>query len=186
MARVILRGVTHDNMEHAKRFGAKFDHSNGLWYAEEPIHGELSNYINDAVLKNVISPEVPRCKECGSNMVLRERKYDNASFWGCTNFKCKHTQPYHDSSFQQLSDIIIEYQSEHDDTPHIAKKDEIPLVGQEIKQLYQMAVELLGHHSAVKWFVTPKIQLNYKKPNDIILTVEGRNMIKKLLLELYD
>lgn len=51
---------------------------------------------------------VPKCPVCGSMMILRFRKKDNAPFWGCPSFYkggCNGTRPINQRVFQEYNQL---------------------------------------------------------------------------------
>lgn len=166
---VYLDNLSSDSLEHAKRFGATYD-GKGRWYAVEPVHYELMNYIEKPAFR-MKQDDAPPCPYCGTAMKLRESKAGE-NFWGCSGYpKCTGTLPYgHDIQQTVFSKEKPEQTSSHDERMAFLK----------------YALTVLGSEQQLhKWLSVPKVGLGNMCPQQCLHDAAALKKMYEILNNLY-
>lgn len=187
--------VPRDAVEHAERFGAKFDSKNGSWFVVGPVPRELLNYV-PRPRNQRFQEAAPRCPLCGSPT----RKLVNSAgnpFWACvTYFKtgCPGVVDYLD-----YLDVVEPLAKVGKFLPKLAGSlfgpSESPPDNNEkaphpLKPRWQEVVQEAGtvigdDRQAVRWLYQPKVAFNYKTPLEMCGTEAGCDAVLKMLRDVW-
>lgn len=168
---VYLNNLTDDTLEHAKRFGARYD-GKGRWYAFEPVHSELINYIEKPAYR-MKQDDAPACPDCGNSMMLRESKKGH-NFWGCSSYPtCKGVLPY------DIAPVQVPQNTHHIQPKRLADK-------QARREFLTYALHVLGSEQALrKWLDVPKVGLNRRTPRQCLHDADALDKMYGILKTLY-
>lgn len=191
--------VSVDAQSHALRFGAKRDPQSGRWYAIDPVHRELLNYLSKEPNHRFMEV-APSCPRCGAPM----RKFNSKagrSFWGCVayfNSGCRGKIDYLDYLNEtvpvlKVGDFLPKLVGSlfspspltNGASGVLENKSPNPLRQRWI-ELVRQAFETLGsERKAILWLYESKISLRSKAPIEVLGTESGCERVQQLLLEVW-
>ena len=192
---ITILSVPSDAAEHAERFGAKHDATNGSWIVVGAVPRELLNYVPRP--KNQRFQETaPRCPLCGSPT----RRLINSAgnpFWACvTYFKtgCPGVVDYLDylDSVEPLAKVgkFLPKLAGSLFGPSEPPPDNNAKAPHPLKQRWQEVVQEAGavigdDNQAVRWLYQPKVAFNNKTPLEMCDTEAGCDAVLKMLRDVW-
>ncbi len=192
---IAILSVPPDAAEHAERFGAKHDSTNGFWFVVGSVPRELLNYVPRAKSQR-LQEIAPRCPLCGSPT----RKLVNSAgnpFWACvTYFKvgCPGVVDYLDyldaveplaTLGKYLPRVVGSFFGPSESPPDINEKASHPLKARWHEIVQEAATILGGDREAVRWLYEPKIAFNNKAPVQMCGTEAGCDAVLIMLRDVW-
>jgi hypothetical protein len=178
----------------ARRFGAKQDGS-GHWYVEGDAPPELMNMIVPLQVSERVVESAPPCPVCRSITVKRTRRTDGTLFWSCSRFRgnqpdsCKGAVDYGEYPTSQGTGLPTVVEALLGGNGTVARADPVhskapldPALRAEIDEIWRLAAqELRGPPAAKSWLDRPKVDLDNKRPVDVLSSFEGCLKVRKML-----
>lgn len=165
--------ITAATAEYAKRYGAKFNGENG-WHIVGEVPLELEEFVIESPRKRN-TPIKVKCPICGSQMQIKESRTGNL-FWGCMTFpRCRGTRRLDEVDEEGGAKRLVDIAKQNIEDKR--KDNDV-----EKAKVFAMALKVLGgEKNAERWFSTPKVGLNGKRPVDLWGTPEGRKLLVTML-----
>jgi hypothetical protein len=192
---IAILSVPPDAVEHAARFGAKYDSKNGSWYVVGPVPPELLNYVPRS--KNQRFQETaPRCPVCGSPTRKLVNRAGNP-FWACVTYfktRCPGVVDYPDyldamEPWAKVGEFLPKVAGSlfgppepppknNERTPHPLRP--------RWQEIVQEAWVVFGDpRVAERWLFYPKVAFNNKTPAEMCRTEAGCVAVLKLLRDVW-
>jgi ssDNA-binding Zn-finger/Zn-ribbon topoisomerase 1 len=192
MNKRIYLNITPAVAQFAHERGALFDETERAWYVEGDVHYELEEFLSIAPRLRDYSAEYgPACPKCGAHTVKKANKYGDL-FWSCSCWpQCTGSVQWEDGNLRPSTTFL--HQEDHcppaDPMNNFTRN--IPSISEGVQERVKCIVELAikMHQSqsrALRWLETKKVGLHMKTPLEIMYSLDGCDMVERLLIQKFE
>lgn len=191
MTKRIYLNATLSVNQFSQEREALFDEPETALHLEEEVQHALEEFLPQPPrLRDYSVDYGPACPKCGAHTVKKVNKYGNL-FWSCSCWpRCNGCARDEQGLRRATTFLAQEGSSSSSCSTNNYTRRILSLsveVQEEVKRVVELAIEMhQSKFAALQWLQTKKVGLHMKMPLEVMHSVEGCNIVARLLIQKFE